>query len=752
MISYQDSFVFEVNERIAPFEIYKRLGVGAVGEIFVAHRQDTGEAVAVKSLKEDTQDHLLIQRFRLEFDLLKKLDHPSVTQVYDYFDASRPFFTMEYIEGKTFRDEFDVRNMGEVIHPDRVTQLVDVTQQILHGLNYLHQNKVIHRDLKPENVMITPEGKVKLLDFGVARFQESKMALTQHQEVIGTLEYMAPEMLTGKNYDHRIDIYSLGVMLYRVITGKRMFEVYSFVDLFREKTTRESPQVSLDQLSDCEWLVEATNKMVARDPIQRYRSASEALGFFDLQHTKPKFEPREMQLGASPLLTIRNAPMVGRQQQFDQAREWMVSRSSQPALVSGTTGTGKSRFADAVTRMCLEDNMGAIVIQGQLLSQEEGSLLAAVVRFIGADRSDLIESAYRSATLTPRQVTQLLSQRWRSPGVIIIDDVHELRQDQVLELLDFFSSGDTTPGNNDYIWMLIMNRDHESAMSISGAGFVDLLPHKTHISINPLAAPEVSNLAQYLMEGHEVEQGLLSELSELSSGLPYSVANLLAVLLERELLVFRSGRWVFQREDEEATVQVNITHVLMRQYELLPPGARLLLSLLSCFGFKASLAVLLRASQMVESEFDTHLNELILQDFVALHQDVVVFVNSRLQRHAYDALDNDQRVEYHRQAMVALIEHVESKDDIRYLFSIIRHASVSGELAHVFRFSKEIALFFFDRDMYEEAQQYLGHAIAYYQGPPRLSLFEAYFWKGEAELCLYRLQKQASISRQLLMF
>ncbi len=741
-ISYQDSFVYEVNERIAPFEVYKRLGVGAVGEIFVARKPDSEETIAIKSLKEDTVDHLLIQRFRLEFDLLKRLEHTTVTKVFDFYDATRPFFTLEFVEGNTFKDEFNIRNIGEAIDLDRIDHLFNVTLQILEGLNYLHQHKVIHRDLKPENVMVMPDGQVKLLDFGVARFQESKLALTQHQEVIGTLEYMAPEMLTGKNYDHRIDIYSLGVMLYRALTGRRMFEVYSFVDLFREKTSRESPSMAVMDGTSVPWLVEAANRMIMRDPLNRYRSAAEVLGFFDRQLTAPKFEPQPVKVGASPLLTIRNATMLGRDDAYSTIAKWISSRSSQPALVRGTTGTGKSRFADAVARMCLEENYGAVVIHGELLAQEEGNVFRSIVNLIGKDRShEFSQGTLSSETLTPVQVIKLLSQRWRAPGVIIIDDIQHLSSTQLSELVDFFSSARTKPGECDFIWMLLLNDDAESSMNIGGSSFVDLLPHRVSVTMNPLEEDEVASLCTYLMEGNEVETSLVAELAELSSGLPYSVANLLAVLLERDLLVFRSGKWVFRREDESSTIQVNLTQVLIRQFQLLPPGARDLLALLACFGYQSSMHVLLQASGLKDNEFDTYLNELILQDFVSLRQEIVVFSSSRLQRHAYESLSDETRTELHRQALAALVAVVKNDRDIRFLFSVIRHASVAQDTAHVFKYSKELALFFFEKDMYDEAQQYLGNAIAYYQGPPRLTLFEAYFWKGEAELCLYRLQE-----------
>lgn len=741
-ISYQDSFVFEVNERIAPFEVYKRLGVGAVGEIFLARKPDTEETLAIKSLKEDTTDHLLVQRFRLEYDLLKRLDHPTIARVFDYYDASRHFFTLEYVEGSTFKEEFDIKNIGESVRPDRLEHLVHITLQILSGLNYLHQNKVIHRDLKPENVMVTPDGQVKLLDFGVARFQESKLALTQHQEVIGTLEYMAPEMLTGKNYDHRIDIYSLGVMLYRVLTGKRLYEVYSFVDLFREKTTQESPKVAESLISEMPWLVESTNRMIMRDPLKRFRSAAEIISFFNLQVTTPRYETPSVRVGASPLLTIRNAPLLGRDEAFEEIGKWVVSRSSQPALVHGITGCGKSRFADSISRLCLEENFGAVVIQGEVLAQEEGNVLSAVVSLIGKDRTrDVGPGTHSSATLSPVEVTQLLAQRWHAPGVIIIDDIHQLRTDQHMELLDFFSSGQTRPGESDFLWLLMMNDDAESSTRIGGSLFADLLPHRVNVTIDPLSRSQVGDLVAYLMEGHEVEESLVDELAELSSGLPYSIANLLAVLLERELLVYRNGRWIFQRENESESVQFNITNVLIKQFELLSPGARDLLGLLACFGFQAGLEVLLKASQVVENDFDTFLNELILQDFVSLRQDLVVFSSARLQRYAYESLKNERRVELHRNALTSLVEHSQTHRDVRYLFAIVRHASVAQETAHVFKYSKEIALFFFEKDMYEESQQYLGNAIAFYEGPPRLSLFEAYLWKGEAELCLYRLQE-----------
>src|SRR5262249_43048478 len=206
------------------YRIAEQIGAGGMGVVYRAHDQRLDRDVAVKVLPPGTlMDQPSRSRFRKEALALSRLTHPNIAVVYDFdTDDDTDFLVMELVPGMTLEQKLIVGRVAE----DEALKLVI---QLLEGLAAAHEQGVIHRDIKPSNLRITPDGRVKILDFGLAKFLKRTeaasvtMSITQDHGIAGTLAYMAPEQLRGTPQDERTDTYGVGCVLYEMATGQRPF-------------------------------------------------------------------------------------------------------------------------------------------------------------------------------------------------------------------------------------------------------------------------------------------------------------------------------------------------------------------------------------------------------------------------------------------------------------------------------------------------------------------------------------------------
>ena len=201
------------------YQIIEELGKGGMGKVYKVHDTEINEKVALKLLKPDiAADKKTIERFRNELKFARKIRHKNVCQMYDLNkEEGIHYITMEYIRGEDLKKL--IRKMGS-LSPG---QTISIAKQVCEGLAEAHKLGVVHRDLKPQNVMVDEEGNARIMDFGIARSIKEK-GITGAGVMIGTPEYMSPEQVEGKEVDQRSDFYSLGTILYEMVTGRVPFE------------------------------------------------------------------------------------------------------------------------------------------------------------------------------------------------------------------------------------------------------------------------------------------------------------------------------------------------------------------------------------------------------------------------------------------------------------------------------------------------------------------------------------------------
>jgi serine/threonine protein kinase len=272
--------------RLGPYEVLGPLGAGGMGEVYRARDPRLGRDIAIKVLPSSfSKDPDRLRRFEQEARAAGILSHPNITSVYDIGSQDgAPYVVSELLEGEPLQS---------LLAGDRLStrRAIGFAIQLAQGLAAAHEKGIVHRDLKPANVFVTTDGRVKILDFGLAKFLRedvssvasglSSMTATEPGAVLGTLGYMAPEQLRGKPADARSDIFSFGAILYEMLSGKRAFRGDSAADTVSAVLRDDPPDLSVTDRTISPGLERILRHCLEKNPEQRFQSARDLA--FDLE-------------------------------------------------------------------------------------------------------------------------------------------------------------------------------------------------------------------------------------------------------------------------------------------------------------------------------------------------------------------------------------------------------------------------------------------------------------------------------------
>src|SRR5215471_5452935 len=267
------------NQTVGRYEIIGELGRGAMGVVYKAQDPTIGRTVALKTMRLDVhglENGDVLRRFKNEARAAGILNHPNIVTIYDAGEQDGMFYiAMEFIEGTTLHAMLaEKRVLG-------AEEIIQLSRQICRGLDYAHSNGIVHRDIKPANIMITGNGTVKIMDFGIAK---SGGQVTNTGQVLGTPNYMSPEQVKGRPLDGRSDLFSLGVILYEMLTGEKPF-VGQNVTTIIYKIVNETPITPRDlDVTVHPGLNAIVTKALAKAPDDRYQSGAELIR--DLENYK----------------------------------------------------------------------------------------------------------------------------------------------------------------------------------------------------------------------------------------------------------------------------------------------------------------------------------------------------------------------------------------------------------------------------------------------------------------------------------
>jgi Tol biopolymer transport system component len=273
--------------RLGPYEVISPLGAGGMGEVYKAKDPRLGREVAIKVLPASfSQDADRLRRFEQEARAAGVLNHPNITAVYDIgAHDSSPYIVTELLEGETLRSRLSAGSIS-------VRKAIDYAVQIAKGLSAAHEKGIVHRDLKPENVFLTRDGRVKILDFGLAKLKQpedahgktdlpTEAAGTEPGVVMGTMGYMSPEQVRGKPADRRSDLFSFGAILYEMLSGQRAFRGDTAADTITAILTKEPPDLAQTNKEIHPGLDRIVRHCLEKNPEERFESARDVA--FDLE-------------------------------------------------------------------------------------------------------------------------------------------------------------------------------------------------------------------------------------------------------------------------------------------------------------------------------------------------------------------------------------------------------------------------------------------------------------------------------------
>ncbi|MEP6707398.1 MAG: alpha/beta fold hydrolase [Pyrinomonadaceae bacterium] len=303
-------------QSFGPYQINARIGTGGMGEVYLAQDSRLGRKVALKMLPDFfTRDDERVRRFQQEARAASALNHPNIITIYEIGEIdSRHFIATEFIEGETL-----LRRMTN--SPMKIVEVLDVATQVARALSAAHQAGIAHRDIKPGNIMLRPDGVVKVLDFGLAKLTEQKgddleaatLVHTKQGIVMGTAHYMSPEQARGQKMDARTDIFSLGVVIYEMVTGRVPFAGETMTDVLASILMLEPPSLSQSAPEVPDELQRIVHSALRKDKEKRYQTAGEMLN--DLKSLKQRLE-FDVESGRAATPASRSSPGVPLEQEI----------------------------------------------------------------------------------------------------------------------------------------------------------------------------------------------------------------------------------------------------------------------------------------------------------------------------------------------------------------------------------------------------------------------------------------------------
>lgn len=351
--------------QLGRFRIRGVLGEGAMGVVYLGHDPHIDRQVAIKTMRVGASEDAgpgvsYADRFRNEARAAGRLQHPGIVAVYDVGrDDGVDFIAMEYVRGNTL-SRYIAQSVADAL-PINDDDAASIIGQLLEALDHAHRQGVLHRDIKPSNLILTPDGKVKVSDFGIARIESAE--LTQVASLIGTPAYMAPERFQGKPIDRRVDLYAAGVVLYQMLTGRVPFSGAPEAIMFKavhEPLVLPSRLPGLHHLAPWDEIVA---RAMAKEPAQRYGDAGQ---FMDgLEATLGRLHPDTVSEGTITALMPRPA-----------------LRSAGEAATAGSAPHGSS----ALPAHFSADDLAQVVAR---LGRHIGPMAQVLVRRVARDCPDL---------------------------------------------------------------------------------------------------------------------------------------------------------------------------------------------------------------------------------------------------------------------------------------------------------------------------------------------------------------------------
>ncbi|MDD5529421.1 MAG: sigma 54-interacting transcriptional regulator [bacterium] len=697
------------------YKILEKLGQGAIGTVYKCEDLPTHKIVAIKLFSEVAKK-LAIQRFKHEFSLIKRLQHPNISTVYDFGVTNTPetqnFFSMEYVDGINI---FNVTD--RLIKNKQYEPLYNLIVQVCRVLEYIHSKGLIHYDIKPGNILVKKDSTVKLLDFGLAKEITARPGLV----IRGTPTYIAPEIVKGITIDGRADLYSLGCVLYEIVTRKVPFEgdgstsftTSSFVSILKQHLEK-IPKLVDDIPSTLRTII---LKLLEKEPSERYQSANEVI----MEINKTSSKKYELETKETKETYVLSGKFVGRTNELKTLKTIFANRTQKGSphiiLISGETGVGKSRLLQefkswvqierivVLSGKCCEYGRlpyeGFINILSEMIHYVEPKELKQYIPYLAKLFPERFPKAENLPELPPEQeklrlLDNLTSFIIQYPAILIIEDL-QYADKETIELLEYLSRNilDTsilifgTFGSEELhqstsLYNAIRKLQEENYFK---DGYVSDVKEITLINLNK---KETSSLINSMF-GKSIG---ITELADIvyseTKGNPLFLEETLK-MLARTGVIYRAGEnssveqagWKV-KEFKSSDMPETIKDVINKKLGVLDKKSIELLKCASIIGEEFSIELLER---ILKANIPEDINKLKQLSIIKEKQGIVYeFVNNKFRQVLYERISVNDKKLLHQKIGVLL-----EKSNIKDIGALAYHFINSGDKVKGMRYGLEAA-------------------------------------------------------------
>ncbi|MBN1354846.1 protein kinase [bacterium] len=661
------------------YEIIEKLGQGGNCEVYKILDASRNQTLALKILL----DNQNVLRFKREFRSMSRLEHPNIAKVFDSGEfQNRAYFTMEYIRGgdlKTLmRKSREARILTGCLVPSEnqeFREIADLFIRICEPLQYIHSLRIVHRDLKPANIMLTETGDIKLMDFGLIKETDIiQEHLTRSGMFVGTVAYMSPEQGLGRDLDHRSDLYSLGVVLYEMVTSRTPFKGTGVLDIFMKHIKEPPVPPSVYNQYIPRPLEQLTLALLQKEPSRRPGSAGEVMDYLK-RFREPSLAGMEVTITAEtvsedlidtamaaiPGLLVPD--LIGRDSvlaEFNGVFENIHSTANTIFLIQGEAGIGKTRLmkeAGANARI-----KGFSVLRGSCLEVERFpyggflqplEILADRLRVESKDEAELIlanrgkilsricprfEEIEWVAKQAPPVALDPMQDKLRTFDAIksllvnaanhrkillVLEDIHwadELSIEFLHYIARSLSAGETTRRIPIAILATFRSEDIKTDQALHQIiNKIKELNIIKSIDLDPLNREQTEQLIRLLLGTEEPDPELLERVYSGSGGNPFFIEEILKGLLEEKILVREGDAWIFEAVETGEYVSVSGSMSLTSTGIPIPDRIRELISRRLDRLNEETRNILIRASVLgMRFEFS------VLMRVVEMHEDILL--------------------------------------------------------------------------------------------------------------------------------
>ena len=641
------------------YRYQKPIGRGGMAEVLLAY-DPSNKPFAIKVLKSN-RFSVGKKRFSREFRTLAKMKHENVIRVDSYGDVhGHPYIAMEYVEGTDLHNV--IRGLRDVPLSERWTSVRRILIDLSKGLEHIHSHGVVHRDLKPSNVLVDKHGRCIITDFGIVK--ELHTDLEKSTALVGTWAYSSPEQITGQDLDHRSDLYSLGIIVYAMLSGRRPFSASNMAGYSRLHKTQK-PRPPSDFIPEIPTIYEdICLKLLEKSPQDRYQSAREIL--IDLGEIEGEQSQLQSLVHLIPFYKI------------DLASEFMKNvqhNDNGVHIIIGEEGFGKSKLVTDIkqkldnlhipnTRITIPitQNPHESAIQLiQYITKESGSeeLYATLQLYLNASATVDAQIQHKIFDEACRELRNLLEER---PQVILIDDIH-LAQKESLEFI-----------------LLLQNKLIEKLhlplfFLITSQEEMPIFIKTNVIHLESLTQTEILEILQELLPTQSDLDILAEKVFQETDGIPLFLNAFIKQLIDEKILEQHGHTYILKKAPKTLLKQnfntpATIRHMVKQKLEGLSHRERQLVKILSISGRSLHIDIILElisgTDQEIFDSIDTLLQEKIIVERKIGLDEYFDLSRRKYRDVLYEELSTEERIELH----TVLGEFLEKRNSIANLQTI----------------------------------------------------------------------------------